>query len=102
MWRDATDWEGDKLDELLLLFFVDMTESDDDDEDDVDIDETDSVEVGDDATVVDALAVVADAAGTGAKCSRFALIHGCWRMSSMEILSAGRSLKHRRMRSWHS
>jgi hypothetical protein len=43
-----------------------------------------------------------DVAGVGVKFSRFAVIHGCCRMSSMEILSAGRSRRHRRTRSWHS
>ena len=106
MWSEAADCEGEKLDELLLLFFVDIAESDDDidDDDDVDIEETDDEEVGNGATL-DADAVVVatfDVAGVGVKFSRFAVIHGCWRISSIEILSAGRSRRHLRTRSWHS
>jgi hypothetical protein len=106
MWSEAADCDGEKLDELLLLFFVDIAESDDDidEDDDVDIDETDNDEVDDGATLDADVVVVAafDVAGVGVKFSRFAVIHGCCRMSSMEILSAGRSRRHRRTRSWHS
>jgi hypothetical protein len=74
---------------------------DDDDVDDVDIDETEEEDVGEGTTVGDAVAVAA--AGLAAeRWSRLTVIQECWRISSMEILSAGRSRRHRRIRSWHS
>lgn len=95
------------------MFLVDIAESDDDiaeseddieDDEHVDMDETDEELVADGTTTDGAAVEVAVAAGaeTAAKFSRLADIQGCWRISSMEILSVGLSRKHRRTRSWHS
>ncbi len=95
-----------KLDELLELFFVDIAESDVEDIeelDDVDIDETEEDEVvaaTDDAADDEAVAVAGDEGAV--RFSRFAVIQGCWRISSIEIRSAGLSLRHFLTRSWHS
>ena len=93
------------------MFLVDIAESDVDiaesvddidKDEDVDMDEIEDEGDGTAGAAVDVAADVAAGAEAAAKFSRLADIQGCWRISSMEILSAGRSLKHRRTRSWHS
>ncbi len=75
-------------------------------EEEVDIDETDEedwAQAGDAwAPSTDGETWSATQAATGRPDSRWAVIQGWRRISSMDILSTGLSLRHRFTRSWHS